>query len=178
MDSQSVFHQEWLRSLREQFKRVARNDDRVTLSSLTAVMQNVGFRDEELAQLRLEATMRVDDVGEAFRADMSILDKTKAATAHPAECLCPECAPIDESLFDAEGQPVDPDPDAEDEETRPVFAVAELDEIDARQDPEPRSFEDSIAAEALLTDEAESQSSGDEDEGEGDADAPAQMNLF
>lgn len=178
MDQRSVFYEEWLRSLREQFKQVARNDDRVTLSSLTAVMRNVGFRDEELAQLRLEATMHVDDVGEAYRADMSILDKTKAATAHPAECLCPECAPLDESKFDADGQPIVPDPEEDAGNTRPVFAVAEFDDIDAPQDPEPTSFEDSSAAEALLRDEADSETSSDEGEGETDADAPAQMDLF
>ena len=54
MDQRSVFHNEWLRSLREQFKQVVRNDDRATLSSLTAVMRSVGFRDDELAQLRIE----------------------------------------------------------------------------------------------------------------------------
>lgn len=174
MDSQSVFHREWLRSLREQYKHVARQDDRVTMSSLTAVMLKVGFRENELAQLQIEATMHVDDVGEDFSADMNILDRQKAVQAHPAECMCPLCAPIDESLFDADGQPVDPDPDADAGNTRPVFAVAEFDDNDARQDAEPTSFEDSIAAEALLTDEVDSETSSDE----ADADAPAQMNLF
>lgn len=180
MDSQSVFHQEWLRSLREQYKHVARQDDRVTMSSLTAVMLKVGFRENELAQLKIEATMHVDAVGEDFSADMTILDGPKSAQAHPAECMCPLCAPIDESLFDADGQPIQPDPDEDAGNTRPVFAVAEFDDIDARQDPEPTSFEDSIAAEALLTDEADSETSSDEGGGEADADAdaPAQMNLF
>lgn len=176
MDSQSVFHQEWLRSLREQYKHVARQDDRVTMSSLTAVMLKVGFRENELTQLRIEATMHVDDVGEDFSADMTVLDGRNSAQAHPAECMCPLCAPIDESLFDTDGQPIDPDPDEDAGDTRPVFAVAEFDEIDARQDPEPTSFEDSIAAEGLLTDESDSETSRDEDEA--DADAPAQINLF
>ncbi|MCY3866747.1 MAG: hypothetical protein OXG68_15015, partial [Chloroflexi bacterium] len=63
MNPKSVFHEEWLRSLREQYKHVVRNDDRVTLSSLTAVMHDVGFRESELTQLRIEATMHVDEVG-------------------------------------------------------------------------------------------------------------------
>lgn len=178
MDTQSVFYEEWLRSLREQYKHVARQDDRVTMSSLTAVMLKVGFRDDELAQLRIEATMHVDDVGEDFSADMTILDGVKSAQAHPAECLCPECAPIDESLFDADGQPIDPDPDEDAGNTRPVFAVVQSDDSDARQDPEPTSFEDSIAADALRTEEVDSESSVDEDEHESDPDAPAQMSLF
>ena len=78
MDPRSVFHEEWLRSLREQYKHIVRNDDRVTLPSLTAVMQRLGFRDDELAQLRIEATMHMDDVGEDFSADMNILNESES----------------------------------------------------------------------------------------------------
>ena len=122
MDPQSVFHEEWLRSLREQYKHVARNDDRVTLKSLSEVMNKVGFRESELAQLRIEATMHVDEVGKDFNPDLQILSEHKAAQAHPAECLCPDCVTVDESQFDAEGQPLAPDPErAHDEQTRSFF---------------------------------------------------------
>ena len=178
MDTQSVFYEEWLRSLREQFKQVARNDDRVTLSSLTAVMRQVGFRDDELAQLRIEATMHVDDAGADYRADMNILDSLKSAQAHPAECLCPECVAVDESRFDDEGQPIAPDPAAHDYEAGQVFPVAGSGEIAEPEATEPVTFEDSVAADALRTEVAESESTIDEDERESDPDAPAQMNLF
>ena len=51
MDQQSVFFGEWIRSLREQYKYVVRSRDQVTLPSLTAVLHQVGFTDDELAQL-------------------------------------------------------------------------------------------------------------------------------
>ena len=71
MDQRSVFFEEWLRSLREQYKHVVRTDDQLTLRSLTAVMHNVEFGEAELTQLRLEATMHVDDVGTDYVADVS-----------------------------------------------------------------------------------------------------------
>ena len=178
MDPRSVFHEEWLRSLREQYKHIVRNDDRVTLPSLTAVMQRLGFRDDELAQLRIEATMHMDDVSEDFSADMNILNESKAAQAHPAECLCPECVTIDESKFDEEGQPIAPDPQADDYETGHVFPVADNSEIAEPEEAEPVSFEDSVAEDAARTEEAESEPFDDQDEGQGDPDTPEQMSLF
>lgn len=175
MDQRSVFYEEWRRSLREQYKHVARNDDRVTLSSLTAVMQSVGFRDDELARLRLEATMRIEDVADGFRADMDILDE-RGTQAHPAECLCPDCAPVDESRFDAEGQPITPDPEADGYETGHVIPVGDKGALAEPAETEPVTFEDGVAAEVDLIDDAESEAATDEDES--DPDAPAQMNLF
>ncbi len=178
MNSQSVFHEEWLRSLREQYKHVVRNDDRVTIPSLTAVMSKVGFRESELAQLRVEATMHVDEVGKDFSPDLQILSERKAAQPHPAECLCPDCVPVDESKFDAEGQPLVLDPEALLEEHSQVFPGADLAETPALEETEPVTFADSVAADALETDKAESEPAEDEDAGESDPDAPAQMSLF
>jgi len=176
MDQQSVFYEEWLRSLREQYKHVVRSQDHITLPSLTAVMQNVGFREAELAQLRIEATMHVDDVGGDFVADQQILNKSAQAGAHPAECVCPQCAPVDESAFDAEGQPIAPDPDADDFEPGRVFPLADSDAIAEQSAAEPVTFADSLAAEAERTEEAEAP--GEHEDGEADLDEPEQMSLF
>lgn len=178
MDSQSVFHEEWLRSLREQYKRVVRNDDRATLSSLTAVMHNVGFRDDELTQLRIEATMHVDNVREDFSPDMDILAKTKLAQAHPAECACPECVTVDESKFDSEGQLIAPDPEAVDYEPGHVFPAAEIAGDDDGEKVASITYEDSLAAAAEPEHDEEAESSAEADVSEVDPDAPQQMNLF
>ena len=178
MDQRNVFYEEWLRSLRAHYQQVLRNDDRATLSSLTAVMRNVGFRDAELARLRIEATMHVDDVGEDFRADMSILDAPATAHAHPAECACPDCVTIDERQFDAEGQPLETDPESHQDESGRVFPVADIGEIDEPEETESVTFEDSVAADALPTDEAEGDAAIDEGGSQADPDAPEQMNLF
>lgn len=178
MNPQSVFHEEWLRSLREQYKHVVRNDDHVTLKSLSKVMSQVGFRESELMQLRIEVTMHVDEVGKDFNPDLQILSEHQTAAAHPAECLCPDCVTVDESQFDAEGQPITPDPEAEAGETGIVFPAAKFDESDAIEDSEPVTFEDGVAADALQSEVAASEPADVDDEGESDPDAPAQMSLF
>ena len=158
MDQQSVFFEEWMRSLREQYKYVIRSQDKVTIPSLTAVLHQVGFTDDELTQLRIEATMRLDDVGADFVADMTILDKAKASQAHPAECSCPQCIPIDDSQFDRDGQPlVDDDPEPPSYESGHTFPVAPL---DAAPDQEENP--------ALILEE-------DDDE---DPDQPQQTSMF
>ncbi len=188
MDGRSVFFEEWLNSLREQYKQAARADDQVSLPTLTAVMQNVGFDEAELAQLRLEATLRQEDVAGDFAPDMNILS---VASAHPAECLCPQCAPpIDESAFDADGQPIARDPEEAAHEAGAVFPAADFAARPAEEDiaeEDPLTFEDSLKAEdqetaaadsgAELPETAEAEDGENEDSGE-DSDSPQQISLF
>lgn len=178
MDSRSVFFDEWLRSLRAQYKQVVRNDDRVTLPTLTAVLQNVGFGEAELAQLRIEATMHVDDVAEDFRPDMQILEPALPPPPHPAECMCPQCMPIDEAGHDADGQPIVPDPEAASAETGHTFPVAPMSPAED-EEPEPQTFEDSLDEQAESEGvEPAAQASAEDDGAADDPDAPAQMSLF
>ncbi len=179
MDQVSVFFEEWLRSLREQYKYVVRKKDAITLPTLTAVMREAGFSEAELTQLRLEATMHVDDVGGDYVADMKVLDPGRG---HPAECLCPDCVPIDESQFDAEGQPIAPEAEPSPEESGRAIRVAPIPSSEAADDADPLTFEDSATAD--MDDAAEAVSAAlaaaqDEDNGpEDDPDAPLQMDLF
>jgi hypothetical protein len=113
----SVFSDEWRACLREQYKHVIRANDVVTRTSLTDVMIQVGFGEDELAQLRLEATLRVEDVPEDFVPDLDILrqqevtptDEMKEFQAHPLECQCPACVEMNIVLHDEEGLPVNMD---------------------------------------------------------------------
>lgn len=176
MDSRSVFFDEWLRSLREQYKHVVSSNDRVTLPTLTAVMQNVGFGKEELAQLRLEATMHVDDVAPGFRPDMKILDLSPAP--HPAECMCPQCMPVDEAGHDADGQPIVPDPEAATADTGHSFPAAPISAVDD-DEPDPLTFEDSLDAQTETEEvDADAQDADLAEIAEDDPDAPAQMSMF
>jgi len=96
--------------MREQYKHVIRTDDQKTLVSLTKVMHRVGFGEDELAQLRVEATMHVDDMPDDFVPDMEVLQPVAVETAfepHPLECQCPECIQIETIPHDDEGQPLD-----------------------------------------------------------------------
>ncbi len=177
MKPQSVFYEEWLRSLREQYKHVLRKNDKRTLSSLTAVMNNVGFRAEELAQLRLEATMHIDDLGAYDSADMSRLSQPQTADLPPAVTERPAKMSNDEKPTAEESQPSAPAA-ASDEDSAGTFPVADFSEKEDRTETEPVTFEDSVAADALQTEATEADPASDEDDAEPDPDAPAQMSLF
>ncbi|RMF79387.1 MAG: hypothetical protein D6737_11595 [Chloroflexi bacterium] len=69
MAGASIFEDEWRECLREQFMYVIRNNDTITEQSLTLVLHEVGFTDDELRELRLRATMHVDDVSDDFVPD-------------------------------------------------------------------------------------------------------------
>lgn len=173
MDQRSVFFEEWIRSLREQYKHVVRQDDRVTLPTLTAVLIEVGFSEDELAQLRVEATMHVDDIGSDHVADMEILEQT---LPHAAECLCPVCTRINKSRSDTEDQPLPTDQEQKTVEPGSVFSAAAPEDIDTIDEPAPLTFEDSLAAgETEASDDEELVDSGADDE---DVDKPEQMSLF
>ncbi len=172
MDQSSVFFNEWLSSLRAQYQHVVRTDDKVALPSLTAVMRQVGFGEDELKQLKLQATLHIDDVADDFVPDLAILDKMPASIAHPAECQCPDCVPIDESKFDADGQPLPVDPEAEAHDSGHVFPVAEIETDEA----EPETYADSL--ELQVSTEGESMPDDEDDDPPEDLDAPQQSSLF
>ena len=183
MEQRSVFFEEWIKSLREQYKYVIRNNDQVTLPSLTKVLLDVGFGEGELANLRVEATMHIDDVGADYVPDMNILNTVAMGGAHPAECTCPDCVPIDESLFDDEGQPLtDIDPEKATTETGHLFPVADLEispeaSDDGLEDEPAQTFEDTLAEETEAIEEA----TDDEetlDDTEDDPDTPKQLSMF
>ena len=181
MDQSSVFFTEWLNSLRAQYQHVVRTDDKVTLPSLTAVMQQVGFGEDELKQLKLQATLHIDDVADDFVPDLAILDETKPIGPHPAECQCPDCVPIDESKFDSDGQPLPPDPDAAADNSGPVYLAAAIEPDEA----EPVTFADSLEPqpttgyeEPAPDDDGEESAVGDELDQLEDLDAPQQSSLF
>lgn len=179
MDQRSVFFDEWLRSLREQYKHVVRSNDKVTLPTLNAVMHNVGFSEAELNQLRLEATMHIDDAPEDFVPDLDIALDQATAQAHPAECICPQCMIVDDGAHDAEGQPLAPEPA---DEGRPVFLAVDAESSDQAGADEPVTYEDGLALEAeALEGSADDEPADDadpSDETEPEPDAPQQQSLF
>jgi len=72
MQKDSIFVEEWRRCLRAHYMDVVRRDDQVTLKSLVRVMHDTGFSDEELAELRVRATMRADEMPADFVPDTRI----------------------------------------------------------------------------------------------------------
>lgn len=110
------FAEEWRKCLREHYKHVVRADDRKTLESLEAVLNRVGFREDELQVLYREATMRTDELHEGFAPDLQRAGgDDRTWQTHPAECSCAACMDgVLEEGHDEEGQPItDPDELAE-----------------------------------------------------------------
>ena len=72
--SENVFANEWVECLEAHFMHVIRTKDKVTEPSLSIVMHSAGFTDKQLAELRVRATMHVDDVSADFVPDLEVLD--------------------------------------------------------------------------------------------------------
>ena len=133
MASRSPFFAEWIQSLREHYMNVIRTEDTITEQSLIQVMQEVGFSEDEIRELKIRATMHVDEVSEDFVPDVELL-KQQRATPHPAECACPDCMAIDLAGHDDEGQPLEHI--EEEGEAGSVFPVVKMDETIAEELPD------------------------------------------
>lgn len=128
----SIFADDWRECMIEQYKEVIRNDDRVTLKSLIVVMHDVGFTDDEMAQYRMEATMKNEVPDEAtLKYFMEQAEQKETVPAvqenpqgeqdfqpHPLECQCPSCIDLNMTPHDDDGQPIPPEDRDEDEPTQ------------------------------------------------------------
>jgi hypothetical protein len=108
----SIFADDWRACLREHYMEMVRKQDRVTLPSLTLVMYEVGFSDDDLDALRLLATMRAD--------------------AMPDDYVPPEVAEarvfaVVEALPEPDDLPPEPEPEAD---------------VEPEPEPEPAPDED------------------------------------
>lgn len=109
----SVFSDDWRDCLRENYKHVVRNNDQVTKPSLLTVMNEVGFTEDDLRMLEIEATMRAEDMPDDYvpAAVKEIPVADKPFEPHPLECQCPACMELNRIPHDADGQPIQFDPD-------------------------------------------------------------------
>ena len=72
--AEDIFADDWAECLEAHYMHVIRTNDKVTEPSLSIVMHSAGFSDAQLAELRVRATMHVDDVGKDFVPDLEVLD--------------------------------------------------------------------------------------------------------
>lgn len=78
MKQRSVFADEWRECLRAHYMYVVHVGDISTEPTLISVMQEAGFTETELAELRVRATMHVDDVGADFQPDAAVVEMIKS----------------------------------------------------------------------------------------------------
>jgi hypothetical protein len=128
-----IFADDWRDCLREQFKYVIRQQDQRTQATLLSVLYEVGFTDDELDALRLEATMRAEDMPDDYVPD--------AVRQSYAGVDVPEAAEVVED--EDEDDALEPEaPATYDELIEQVEEVADEDVVDEAPE-EPEDDEDS-----------------------------------
>lgn len=107
----NLFADDWHDCLREQYMHVIRQDDHITLNTLIGVMHQVGFSDTELAELRVRATMHVDEVGADFVPDLDILEPTVYAgvDVEPDDTPPTYAEALEEAAQETESEPGEPE---------------------------------------------------------------------
>jgi hypothetical protein len=119
---ENVFGDEWYECLEAHYMHVIRTNDKVTEPSLTYVLvKQVGFTEAQLAELRVKATMRAEDMPDDFVPDMSVLEAVEAAAEEatfsiavpemPAESSVPETLVLTEADPSVELLSVEQNPD-------------------------------------------------------------------
>jgi hypothetical protein len=73
MPGPSPFTDDWRDCLRAHYQEVVRNQDHVTERTLVGVLHEVGFSESEMAELKVLATLRVEDVPPDFVPDLDVL---------------------------------------------------------------------------------------------------------
>ena len=152
--SENIFADEWVECLEAHYMHVIRIKDKVTEPSLSIVMHSAGFSDAQLGELRVRATMHVDDVGEDFVPDLDVLHTHDHDSHHDHHEAAPEVAeaqiyniPIDITSTPAETVQV-----VEAELPIEIDHVAEA-ELELAVDVESAPIEDVPVAEVEVLDE-------------------------
>jgi hypothetical protein len=79
MNDTNPFDDEWRECLQSHFMYVIRSGDEATERTLSGVMLQAGFDDKALIELRIRATMRVEQMSEDFVPDFAALEEQLAA---------------------------------------------------------------------------------------------------
>lgn len=173
----NIFADEWNECLRAHYMHVIRTNDKVTLPSLTIVMQQAGFSTSQLAELRVRATMHVDEAPANFVPDLDELNHTDGR-----EHAEPQVFPVPDLPAQSESVAAEPSPDLQVLESmieveaklpveEPLFEVHALDAVVEVESELPN--ED--LEEELLAGEIDEEELEDQEE---DPDAPQQLTLF
>lgn len=170
--SLNVFAEEWLECLRAHYMHVIRTEDHVTLPSLTIVMRQAGFDDSQLAELRVRATMRAEDVSPDFVPDLDVLNHAESEQSEATIFPVPEIpTPVEAVAPAAEAAALI--------ETAPEVQVLEA-IVEAEAVLPENPLTEDLEAELLSGEvEVEPETDVEEDEPEKeDPNAPQQLTLF
>ncbi len=118
-DNKSVFSDDWRDCLKAHYRDVVQRNDQHTEQTLTGVLHDVGFSDDDLRQLKLEATMRTEDLQGDFVPQLDLgaeptvhagVDVPPADDPEPkAEAAASELTEEPDTDLDANDDPPDDD---------------------------------------------------------------------
>lgn len=163
--SQNIFADEWRDCLRAHYMYVVRTEDHVTLPTLTVVMHQAGFNDSELAELRVRATLRTEQVSDDFVPDLEVLETAPP----PAEPDAPRVIAVPEMPASSV---------AEARQEQPVEASEELLPTEMTADELLLIDEDVMLVGDAADEEEMSSEAVEPEELPPDPDAPQQLTLF
>jgi ribosomal protein L12E/L44/L45/RPP1/RPP2 len=113
--SSSPFGEDWRACLRAHYQYVVRGNDEPTRKTLTGVLYQVGFTEDELHMLYINATLHVDDLPEGFTPDLTVMAAiAEAATAPPTSVPPPDLIAVAEAALSAAEASADSAADDED----------------------------------------------------------------
>lgn len=162
---ESIFTQDWHDSLKAHYKDIVRRNDKVTEETFVKVLYDVGFREDDLQRLKLEATMRAEDLKSDFVPSLEI----------------PHTHDGDDSASVYAGVDV-PQPESTLDVAEPEASIDDVPEIGIAE-PEIEPTADEILQPTvedipeIIPEEAEEAVADDGDD-EPPADAPQQMSMF
>ncbi len=135
MDDHNPFAKDWRDCLEAHFVHVIRTHDHVTEPTLAHVLKQTGFSETQLAELKVRATMHVDDVPGDFVPDLAILDEAPAQPEARIFAVPEMPTQVAEPVDDPETPELEllaPDEPVDDEPP-----VAEVEDESPSDDPEP-----------------------------------------
>lgn len=115
MAGKSPFADDWRDCLSAHFTHVVRTNDVRTEPTLTGVLLNAGFTEAELRELKLRATMHVDDVGTDYVPDLEILQPEPLPAPEPPVFAAVEVPPAEAADTAGEDEPDDEPPKHQDD---------------------------------------------------------------
>ena len=163
--SENIFADEWMECLEAHYMHVVRINDKVTEPSLSIVMRSAGFSDSQLSELRVRATMHVDDVSPDFVPDLDVLE---AHDHEPAEAAVVE-PHVYNIPIEVVPEPVSVEAAASVEIITEVIPSVEAELMSEPEDlPEAELEAETLEDDAPVEPEAETE----------DPDEPQQLSLF
>jgi hypothetical protein len=124
MSDYNPFDLEWRACLRSHYVYVIRSGDEATERTLAGVMRQAGFDEKTLIELRIRATMRVEQMGEDFVPDFAALEEQLATqveaqivqqqiAAEPPSAAQPGAEVAEDAAQETETEPEAPPPSEE-----------------------------------------------------------------